>query len=65
MYLPSLICIFAYHVPKLLEWLLNDLSFLRGPGLRSAGVNFHFFIASDRGECQLTGTFFRMEKYCF
>ena len=27
-------------------------------------VDFHFFIVSDRGECQLTGTFFGMKKYC-
>ena len=26
-------------------------------------VNFLFFIVSDEGECQLSGTFFGMKKY--
>ena len=35
---------------------------LKGAG--GSEVDFHFFVVSDRGECQLSGTFFRMEKYC-
>ena len=27
-------------------------------------VDFHFFIVSDRGICQLPGTLFGMKKYC-
>ena len=26
-------------------------------------VNFHFFVVSNRGECQLPGTFFERRKY--
>ena len=33
-------------------------------GAGGSEVNFHFFIVSKRGECQLPGTFFGMKKYC-
>ena len=39
---------------------------LRGPGggLQESEVDFDFLIVSDRGECQLPGTFFGLKKYC-
>ena len=36
------------------------LIYIKGAG----GVDFHFLVVSDRGECKLPGTFYGMKKYC-
>ena len=44
-----------------------DREGLRPGGLKGAGgseVDLHILIVSDRGGCQLPGTFYRMKKYC-
>ena len=33
-------------------------------GAGGSEVDFHFFVVSDRGKCQLSETFFEMKKYC-
>ena len=33
-------------------------------GAGGSEVDFHFLVVSDRGECQLPGTFYGMKKYC-
>ena len=33
-------------------------------GAGGSEVDFHFLIVSNRGECQLPGTFFEMKKFC-
>ena len=46
-----------------LAFVVND--FLRGYLIKGAReVDFHIYIFSYRGDCQLPGTFFKMEKYC-
>ena len=38
---------------------------LKGAGGPGSEVDFHFFVDSDRGECQLSETFFGMKKILF
>ena len=38
--------------------------YVRWGGPEGSEVDFHFFDVSNRGERQLPGTFFGMEKYC-
>ena len=37
---------------------------IKGPGGGGSEVDFHFSIVSNKGECQLPGTFFGMKKHC-
>ena len=46
------------------EWLSLFLA-LEVKGAGGSEVDFHLFIVSNRGECQLPGTFFEMRKYYF
>ena len=58
-------------LPELFWWpddkrCLLNFEILATP-LKGAGgseVDFHFLIVSNRGACQLPGTFFRMKKSC-
>ena len=51
---------FRVSVGRLTNWCTN----LSVQGAGGSKVDFHYFIGSYRGECQLPGTFFEMEKYC-
>ena len=44
-------------------YLSLDPLVLGGRGVGSE-IDFHFLVVSDRGGCQLTGTFYGMKKYC-
>ena len=41
----------------------STISYIKGAG--GSEVDFHFFVVSDRRECQLSETFFRMKKILF
>ena len=56
----------GFKGPNPLNPLIVSIFGLKG-GLRGQGgseVDFHFLIVSNRGACQLPGTFFRMKKSC-
>ena len=50
-----------YHLLKVSIIKLNAFFFR----LRGSEVDFHFYVVPDRGECQLSGTFFRIKKIVF
>ena len=56
----SVDCLFVFVVSS--SWGYSNLKqLIKGTG--GSEVDFHYLVVSDRGECQLPGTFNGLKKY--